>query len=99
MFSPYNGSGVSTSNTNNGTSFKRAATAVDASDTLSGAFDLHDPFASKYTHYYLAGNPAGDNGGVSIGYHKSATSYTGVKFSLNAAVTGTIVTVYGYRLG
>jgi hypothetical protein len=87
-------------NTNNGSNFLRAAAAISASDCLSGTFDLINPFAAKLTTYHGAMNAAGGNGGISIGYHNVASSFTGFRLTVPAnAVSGTVVTVYGYRLG
>lgn len=98
IYSAYSGSTVSAANTNNGANFVRTANSISSSDCLSGAFDLVNPFLTKFTHYYNAGNPAGGNGGNSIGYHGTASSYTGFTLTLSAGnCTGTIVTVYGYR--
>jgi hypothetical protein len=101
IYSAYTGSTVSAANTNNGSNFVRAAACVSSSDCASGAFDLLNPFAAKFTHYYNAPNPAGGNGGQSIGYHGTASSYTGILLtsSVASALTGTVVTAYGYRLG
>ena len=101
IYSAFTGSTVLAANTNNGSSFLRAANAISSSDCATGAFDLVNPFLSKFTHYYNSANPAGGNGGNSIGYHGTASSYTGIKFtsSVASALTGTIVTVYGYRIG
>ncbi len=101
IYSSYGGTTVATANTNNGSSFARAAAAVSNSDCASGSFDLMNPYLAKFTHYYNAPNPAGGNGGQSIGYHGTASSYTGIQLtsSVANALTSTVVTVYGYRLG
>jgi hypothetical protein len=101
IYSAFTGSTVLAANTNNGSNFVRTANAISSSDCATGAFDLVNPFLSKFTHYYNSANPGGGNGGNSIGYHGVASSYTGIKLtsSVASALTGTIVTVYGYRLG
>jgi hypothetical protein len=99
MYSTFNSSGVSTANTNAGTRFLRAAAAVNGNDCFTGSFDVMNPFLAKLTHYYNASNPAGGNGGISIGYHNVATSYTGFRItaSVTNGISGTAVSVYGYR--
>jgi hypothetical protein len=99
MYSTFASSGTLTANTNNGSSFLRAAAAVNGNDCLTGAFDVMNPFLAKLTHYYNAANPAGGNGGISIGYHNVATSYTGFRItaSVTNGISGTAVSVYGYR--
>ena len=71
IYSAYSGSTVSAANTNNGSNFARAGNAVGSSDCACGAFDLINPYLSKFTQYYNAPNPAGGNGGQSIGYNVS----------------------------
>jgi hypothetical protein len=101
IYSAFSGSTVLAANTNNGSNFVRTANAISSSDCATGASDLVNPFLSKFTHYYNSANPGGGNGGNSIGYHGVTSSYTGIKLtsSVASALTGTILTVYGYRLG
>ena len=99
IYSTFSSSGALTANANNASNFVRAAAANNANDCMNGSFDIVGPFLPKLTHYYNASNPAGGNGGISIGYHNVASSYTGFRLtsSVVSGISGTVVSVYGYR--
>jgi hypothetical protein len=100
IYSTFSSSGTLTANTNNGNNFLRAAAAINGNDCLNGAFDILNPFLPKITNYQNASNSAGGNGGISIGYHNVASSYTGFRLtsSVVSGISGTVVSVYGYRI-
>jgi hypothetical protein len=65
--------------------------------TMSGAMDIHNPFATATTGFYTTGaSETYVNAGG--GYNSNTTSSTGFTLTPNAGtITGGTVTVYGYR--
>lgn len=99
MYSTYASSGVSTANGSNIASFLRGINSVGAGYSMTGVFDLVNPFTAQPTHYYNSVSPIGGNAGLSMGYQSSATSYTGLKLTATSGtMTSTKLAVYGYRL-
>ena len=100
IYSTYASSGVLTANTSNGSGFLRSAVCAASGAPMNGSFELLSPFVATPTQYYNAANPIGGNGGLSIGLQDSNTSFTGLKCTISGgSMTGTILTVYGYKLG
>ena len=99
LYSTYASSGVSTANSSNIASFLRGVNSIGTGYSMTGVFDLLNPFTAEPTHYYNSVSPIGGNAGLSMGYQSSASSYTGLKLTTTGTMTNTLLTVYGYRKG
>ena len=97
MYSTYASSGVSTANGSNIASFLRGVNSIGTGYSMTGVFDLLNPFTAEPTHYYNSVSPIANNGGLSMGYQSTASSYTGLKLTTTGTMTNTLLTVYGYR--
>ena len=83
---------------NNAASWTQASFSI-ASNGLSGAIDLVNPFLAKYTYFQsmVSGTAVA---GQRTGVHQVATSYSSITITPSAGtLTGGTITVYGYRLG
>ena len=98
IYSTYASSGVSTANGSNIASFLRGVNSIGTGYSMTGVFDLLNPFTAEPTHYYNSVSPIANNGGLSMGYQSTASSYTGLKLTTTGTMTNTKLAVYGYRL-
>jgi hypothetical protein len=95
-YSPYAGSGITTLNDNNTSSFVRAGAGYNLSG-MGVSFDLHNPNLAKFTIINVGGSLGSTNGAFYGGVHKQNTAYTDLTVLFSSACTGGTISVYGYR--